>query len=631
MLGYLRENTGNWIIKFFLAVIVIVFVFLGVGSLGSKRNDSIASIDDEPISITEYQQSYKQVVNQLKSQFGNQLNDDILKALNVKQQALNALVEEKLLLKQADILGITISKKELQDSLLSIKAFQVDGKFDLTQYQNVLNQNALTTETFEQSQINALKRQKVNEMVLSAVNVSDLEARDWYQFQNKKIAVDYLKFDPKTYVDIRPDDKAILAYFAENQAKYKSVPKVKAVYLKFDPADHAGTVAIGDEKINAFYLDNGKLFETPEKVEARHILIKSDADASEAEQAEALKKARDVYEKALKGEDFSLLAKTYSDGPTKDNGGYLGFFEQKTMVKPFGDKAFSMKAGEISEPVKTQFGWHVIQVVSRVDASKQSLDQVKDQIKKELEQKEMQNLAYAQADKAFEAVIDGEEFEQIARIVNKKPFETNAFSIQGEGLPISDNLGFAKAAFELDLNDISNVKELNDAYYLIQVVEKIAPQDQALDIVKEQVTADLTQKMQKEAAKKDAQAIIEKLKTSATLEAIAQENKLSLQTTKLFSRSESVEEAGRSQEFVQAGFSLNLSHKIYPDIIETPDGYFVIGFNKEQFPEESELMNNLESVKLEISRKKQAQSYQAWLAELKKQHDIVYNSKLIDL
>ena len=642
MLGYLRENTGNWIIKFFLGIIVIVFVFLGVGSLGSKRNDSFASIDDEPISIKEFQQSYnkvvageayQQVLSQLKSQFGNQLNESILKALKgeANQQAMNALINEKIVLKHADKLGIKISDKELQNNLLSIKAFQIDGKFNFEQYQKLLNLEAVTTEMFEQDQINLLRQLKVREMVLSAVNVTDLEAKNWFLFQNKKIAVDYLKFDPRTYTDIHPDDNAVQAYFDENKAQYKSAPKVKAVYLRFDPADHKANVRITDENINSFYQENGKLFETPEKVEARHILFKVDATASETEDSEALKKANDVYEKAVKGGDFATLAKTYSEGPTNVNGGYLGIFEQKNMVKPFGDKAFSMKAGEISEPVKTQFGWHVINVVSRIDASKQSFDQVKDQIKKELERQDMQNLAYAQADKAFESVIDGDDLDEISRMVKIKQVETKAFSIKGEGLAIADNLGFAKAAFELNLGDISDVKQLGDAYYLIKVVEKIDPQEQDLAIVKEQVINDLTIKLQNETAQKEAQALLEKIKSVKTLGAIAQLNKLTVKTTKLFSRNDIIEDVGRSQEFIRAGFGLNQTNTIHPDIIETAGGYYVIEFNKQQLPEESEFMKNLKVIKQEIIWKKQAQSYQAWLAELRKQHDIVFDPKFINL
>ena len=434
MLRYLRENTGNWIIKIFLGIIVIVFVFLGVGSFGSKTNNSIGSIDDEPITIKEYQQAYKAIVNQLRIQFGDNLNDDLLKALNVKQQAINSIIEQKLILLEADKLEISVSDRELQQSLLSIKAFQKDGAFNLEQYKKVLSLNALNPEIFEANQINSLRQEKVRSLVLSAVNVSDLEAKNWYLFQNTKTAIDYLRFNPTDYSDIRPDEEQITAFYTQNKDQYKSAPKVKAMYLKFSPEDYQGQVSVSQEKINDYYEQNPEKFKTPEKVEASHILIKLAEDAPEEAVKAAEKRALAVYEKASTGQDFASLAKEFSEGPSKESGGYLGTFEKKSMVKPFADAAFALKAGEISPPVRTMFGWHIIKVTARFDASTQTLVQAAEKIKTELEQQERQNLAYDKSGEAFDAVIDGDDFEQVALIADKKIIATQAFSITVKGL-----------------------------------------------------------------------------------------------------------------------------------------------------------------------------------------------------
>ncbi|NOX34110.1 MAG: peptidyl-prolyl cis-trans isomerase, partial [Deltaproteobacteria bacterium] len=394
MLRYLRENTGNWIIKIFLGIIVIVFVFLGVGSFGSKRNNSVAMVNDEPVTIKEYQRAYKAMVDQMRARFGKNLNNDLLKALNVKQQALNSLIEQKLVLAEADKLDITVSDKELQDSLLSIKAFQQNGKFNLARYKKVLSLNSLNPEIFEQDQINSLRQQKVRDLILSAVNVSDFEAKSWYLFQNTKTSVNYLLFNPDDYTDIRPDDEQIDKYYTENKDKYKSKPKVKALYLKFSPEDYKDKVSISKADIKEFYDQNKEQFKIPPKIEARHILIKVNEDAKEEIVNQAEKRALKIYNMAEKGQNFQELAKKYSEGPSKDSGGYLGIFEKKAMVKPFADKAFSMKANEISKPVRTRFGWHIIKVVAKFDASIKTLAQVSEKIKRNLAQKELLNLAY---------------------------------------------------------------------------------------------------------------------------------------------------------------------------------------------------------------------------------------------
>jgi len=630
MLRYLRENTGNWIIKIFLGIIVIVFVFLGVGSMGSKRNDSIATINDEPITVKEYQQAYKAIVEQMRARFGKNLNDDILKALNVKQQALDSLIEQKLILLQADTLGIFVSDKELQNSLLSIKAFQKDGKFNLAQYKKVLSLNSLNPEIFEQTQINSLREQKVRNMVLSAVNVSDLEARNWYLFQNTKIAVDYLLFNPDDYTDIHPNEEEIKEFYDKNRDNYKSEPEIMALYLKFSPEDYKGEVTISKTNIKDYYEEQQDKFKIPQKVEARHILIKVDENAEEEKVKETEKRALEIYEMAVKGQDFEELAKQYSQGPSKESGGYLGIFEKQSMVKPFADKAFSLKPNEIGKPVRTRFGWHIIQLMAKFDASTQTFDQVSESIKQELEKVEIQNLAYYKAEEAFDAVIDGDDFEQVALIADKKIVKTKEFSIKGESLNILDNTGFARAAFELSLNNISDVKQFGDSYYLIKVIEKIEPVDQDLYVVKKRVVKALLADLQKEQAKKDALLYLTKAIDAKALDKPAKEQNIEVKSTKLFTRTGTVEDVGNSPEFIQASFSLNDNNKIYPETIETSLGYYIIGFKEEKFPEESEISKKLKNVKNEITGEKQAQSYQAWINELKKHNKINYDPQILN-
>ncbi|WP_300458529.1 SurA N-terminal domain-containing protein [Desulfobacula sp.] len=630
MLRYLRENTGNWIIKLFLGIIVIVFVFLGVGSFGSKRNDSIATINDKPITIKEYQQAYKTMVDQMRSRFGKNLNDDILKALNVKQQALDSLIDQKIILAEADKLDITVSDTELQQNLVSIKAFQKEGRFDLDQYKKVLNMNSLNPEIFEQLQIDSMRQQKIKDLVLSAVNVSDLEARDWYVFQNKKVAVNYLLFAPEAYADIHPDENQIKTFYTAHTDQYKSETKIQAVYLKFSPDEYKAAVNITDANIKEYYEQYPELFLTPEKVEARHILIKVGEDADEETVAQTQKRAQDIYEMAVKGQEFEQLAKQYSEGPSKDTGGYLGVFEKQSMVKPFADKAFAMKPDEISTPVRTQFGWHIIKVIARFDAATQTLAESSAKIKKELEQKELQNLAYYKAGEAFDAVIDGDDLEQVALIANKKILTTKEFTLAGEGLDMTDPAGFAKTAFELPLDDISDVIDLGGVYYLIKVFKKIDPVVQELDLVKDRVIKELTAKLQHERAKEAAQLTLAKAVDAQTLDLAGKDHSLTVKSTELFTRNATIEDVGSSPEFIRASFSLNETNKIYPETIETPAGFYLIGFKEQALPEESEISENFKRVKEEVTWRKQGESFQAWMKEVKKHYTINYDPEMLN-
>ncbi len=649
MLGYLRENTGNWIIKFFLGIIVIVFVFLGVGSFGSKRDDSVATINDESITIKEYQRAYKMLVDQMRARFGENLNDDILKALNVKQQAIDSLIDERLVLSEANKLGIIVSEKELQQSVLSIKAFQIEDKFNLEQYKRVLSMNSLTPETFEKSQINALREQKVRDMLFNTINVSDLEARNWYLFQNTEIAVDYLMFNPGEYTDIEPDADKVKNYYTENQDNFKSDPKIKVMYFKFSPEDYKDAASISDLQIKDYYQEHLDEFKVPQMIEARHILIKVDEDALEEKVEETKLKALEIYEMAVNGQAFEELAKKYSEGPSKESGGYLGKFEKNAMVKPFADKAFSMKAGEIGEPVRTRFGWHIIKLVDKFESSTKTLAQVSKKIGKDIKALEMKNLAYYKAGEAFDSVIDGDDFAQVALIANKKISTTNEFSIDGDGLALDDSAGFARAAFDLTKDDISDVKQFGDSYYLIKVIKKIEPVVLEFDLVKDRIVNELKAKLQKEKAKEQAQIYLAKAIDSNNIDSKAIDSKaidsididsidikqlgrdhsLKFKTTKLFKRNGNIQEIGNSVAFIKAGFSLNKENMIYPEIVENSLGYFVIQFKEKKLPDELEISQNIKSLKEQILRSKQAQAYQTWIAQLKKQNKITYNLQIL--
>ena len=285
-----------------------------------------------------------------------------------------------------------------------------------------------------------------------------------------------------------------------NSENYKSDLKIQTEYLEFSPEDYKDDISITDVMIKDYYQEHRQEFKIPQTVEARHILIKVQEDATQEKVDSGQKQAQDIYDMAVDGKDFQELAKKYSQGPSKESGGYLGKFEKNAMVKPFADKVFSMETGEISEPVRTMFGWHIIKLVDRFDASTKTLEQVSKKIREEIETLEMQNLAYYKAGEAFDSVIDGDDFEQVALIAGKKILTSNEFSVNGKGLDLENNANaeFARTAFELPLDVISDIKQFGDSYYLIKTIKRVDPVILEFDLVKERVIDELRAKLQKE-------------------------------------------------------------------------------------------------------------------------------------
>lgn len=633
MLKLMRENTGSWIIKILLGLIVLVFVFLGMGSIGANRGNEVATINDQPITLDEYQRSYQNIIEQMRQRFGDNLNDEILQMLQVKKQALDRLIDERLISGEADRLKIEVSNQELANSLLGVPAFRKNGVFDLATYKAVLSRNRMNPESFEAMQLQALREQKVRDLVLSTLSVSDQEAKAWYTHNKTQVGIDYLVFDPAAYRDIAVDAKALADFYESNKEKYKSEAELTVKYLEFAVKDYQDQVTISDDEIEAYYQENLDSYKVPEKVEARHILIRVPQDADELTVEAARKEAETIHAKALGGEDFALLAKTFSQGPTKEDGGYLGSFARDAMVKPFADAAFSLAPGGISEPVKTQFGWHVIKVEAKLPASTTPLDKVAVEIRKTLATAEIKNLAYNDAGKAFDGIIDGDDLEQAGLITGKKVLTAGPFTEKGTGDAVAGVQGFAQAAFALSLNEIGDVKEIGDNYYIIKPIEKIDSEVLPLEAVRDAVTKDFTAQLQQERAKKEAQAFLDELKNDKDgkdIKAVAKAKGLEAKASSLFVRGATVPEFGPNSEITAVAFELTPENRVHPAVVPGIGGFYVLAFREQKLPDAAEIDENLDGVKISLARSKQGRVYGEWLGELRMAANIDIKKGFLD-
>ena len=299
MLRMMRENTGSWIIKIILGLIVVVFVFLGMGSMRSKKANQVAMVNEVPITMDEFRHAYQNVVEELRQRFGDNLNDELLKLLQVKKTAMDRLVEARLISQEADRLGITVAPQEIQHRLATIPAFQKDGAFDLATYRRVLSRNRFTPESFESLQMETLRQNRVRELVLKNIKVSDPEAAVWYRESATQVGIDYLYADPDQFTDLSPTAEQIQKYYENNTDQYQSLPMVEVKYLSFDAADFKGKASVSQEQIAQYYRENTAAYTKGETVDASHILIRVASDADPETDAAAEKKAREVYDKAM--------------------------------------------------------------------------------------------------------------------------------------------------------------------------------------------------------------------------------------------------------------------------------------------------------------------------------------------
>jgi peptidyl-prolyl cis-trans isomerase D len=631
MLSLMRKHAGSWLIKVVLGVIVVVFVFWGVGSYREQRRNRVAVVNGATISVEAYRSAYNQLMEQYRKQFGNVLDEKLLKTLDLKRQALNQLVNRRLVLQEAERIDLRVTKEELVRAIQTMAAFQLNGRFDPRRYQRMLSLNRMTPAMFEESMQEELLAQKMQGLILGSIKVSDSEALETFKWREAKVSLEYVAFKPSSYKDVKVTPQELETYFSEHQKDYEIPPKVKARYLRFGFKNFESQVNVSEEDVSQYFELNNEKYTSPKKVRASHILFDVDPAATQ-EQIEAVRnKALKVLNEAKAGTDFGKLAEQYSDDPgSKTKGGDLGFFTKDRMVKPFSDAAFAMKPGEISKPVRTRFGWHLIKVEGVHEAKEPTLAEVKDQIRSQLVKEGARTMAYDRAEEIADACYGAGHIDDVAKGRGLETFATDLFA-RGEqikGIPGAEK--FTKAAFDLSNDEVSESLDLADGYYILEVMERKPAEIPELGAVEKKVKKDLMAVKQDEQAKKDAEAFLNALKGGMAFQKEAKNRKLEAKGTGFFKRFDSIPGIGAEQEVMDVAFSLNPSAPLPGAVIKARQGYYVIRLKDRQAADPKEFEAKKSDTKAGVIFQKRQKLMDEWLAQLRQEGEITIEEGFLE-
>ncbi len=624
MLDLMRKNAGSWIIKGLLGIIVVVFVFWGVGSFRAQRGNRVALVNGEVITGHEYQEAYNSLVEQVRAQFGKSLDENMLKALDLKKKALDRLIERKIVVKEAEKMKFRVTNEELSQAIVNIKAFQSDGVFNKKVYERALSQNHMTPELFEASVKESMLIERIMSFVTGGVRISDQEALEWFKWKGASVNVDYVIFNPERYTGINPAIEELKAFFEKNKKAYKTEDKIKISYLMFEPGSYASKATVEDKDINEFYETNIDKFKRPKMVEARHILLKVEEGASPEIVEETRVKIANILKMIKEGQPFEDLAKKYSDCPSRSKGGYLGAFQKKDMVEPFAGTAFSLKPGEISEPVLTRFGWHIIKTEKVNEEKVFSLQETRGAILKKISEDKAKNLAYDEAEAVYN---DSLQMKDLAKAAEKHglTIKMTDFFSKNEASQITgiDNPTLiASEAFAMPEKEISDVKESGNGYTIIQVVGKMAAKIPELKDVNDAVKADLVKEKQNEKAEKEAGALLTALKNGGDLTKESAKYGLSVSETGFFMRNDNIPNIGQEPQIAEAAFTLS-KERLFPEsAVRGTKGHYVIRFKEKKDPSSEGFDKEKDNIRKALLEQKKIKTFDAWLAQAKSRSKI---------
>ena len=423
MLDVIRSNAQSIGIKIAFGLIIVVFVFWGVGSYTGGTVSDIILVNDRPITIYELHTLAANMTRQLKDRQPD-LTDDQLKQYQVRLRAAQQLIMNIILEQEAQRIGIAVTPFELRREIETLPYFKnQDGVFDPALYQQILSNNGSTPATFEKSVSTELLQRKLFDHVTAGAAVSETEARNLFNFLAERRTMDYVLFPLADFAEqAAPTEEAILAaYDAGRDAAFKVPAKANVEYLLIGADTLAEAFAPDEAAIQAFYDAHKERFMTSEQVRARHILLLAPAGAAPGSEAEkqnqaAEQKIKELHKRLLAGEDFAELAKAHSeDVVSAQNGGELGWFGHGQMVPEFDAAAFALKPGEISEPIKTGYGYHIIQLEERQDAAPQPLDTVREEIRQQLGSQQAAGKLQDILDQILLAVMGGKDLTTAAQ------------------------------------------------------------------------------------------------------------------------------------------------------------------------------------------------------------------------
>lgn len=624
MLQAMRDNASSWIIKVLLMAIVVAFVFMAFGSYKTQKASKVATVNKQSISADDYRETYNNLLQRVRQQFGSNLNDEILKMMNLKQQAMDQIITRTLILQEAKKLNLIVSDEELTRTIQDMQFFRENDSFSTVLYEKMLKRVGITPEQFEKDQRDQMLAQKLQLFITSNIHVSEAEAREWYDWENALVNINVVQFEPKTYTGIEPTEEEVKTHFEQNKNNYKTEPKIKVKYLRFLPETYKKDIQVTNDEIQEYYDNNQAVYSVEKTVEARHILIRLDENALPEKVEETKTEADRIAKEAREGKkDFSELAKSFSQDSTKDKGGYLGKFVKEAMVKPFSDKAFSMKAGEISDPVRTQFGWHIIKVENIYPAATRTLAEVEPEIRRNLIEEKARNIAYDEAESFFDALLDGDDLSKEAESRNLKVIETDFFTKNQGPADVGDREKFASAAFDLPEAEISDILELEGNYYLIQVAGKIPQQISEFQAVSEKVKTSLIQKMKDQKASAEAETFLKSLGKQNSLTQESAKKGLKVITTGFFKRNDPIPQVGDEKAISDAAFLLS-NKKQWPEkVIRGTAKYYVIEFVDRKKPNPDDFQKEKEKIINKLSMSNKRDTFDSWLTKVRSASEII--------
>jgi peptidyl-prolyl cis-trans isomerase D len=580
--------------------------------VGEVSTDTVAKVGDESITVAEIRQQLDQVMQRNPAA-------KVMEPIYA-QRILTDLVSQKEIEYEAKRLGITVSDQERADRIRQYlpTAFNNGTFVGMDRYAaEVQARFQLTVPVFEELIRQSLLTEKFQKLVTDGISVGPAELLDEFRYKNEKVKLDYALIKPEDLeAKINPDEAEIKAFYDKNKSNYQ-VPERRVVrYALVDVNQIRQGIQVSDDQLKVQYQKNIQDYQVPNRVHVEHILLMTVGNKTDAEVEEIKKKAEDVLKQARSGAKFEDLAKKYTEDPgTKDKGGDLGWLVQGQTVPEFEKAAFSLQKGQISDLVRTQYGFHIIKAIDKETARTKSFDEVKESLRAPLLLSQADKQASDTADQMSAAIRQSNKtsLDDLAKQYHLTVSETRPVSATDPLIELANSKDAKDAIFRQRAGDLS-LPIRTDRGYVVLLVKEIQPAHPGtLEEVRDKVVADLKRQKSIELARSKAEDLIKRVKAGEKFDPAAKGLGLDPKASDLLARNGTIPGAASGKQLT-AAFNLNAGEVGAP--LTLGQNWLVYQVAEKQEPNPADFEKQKKDLTEEALQAKRSLAYEAFRTAL---------------
>jgi len=580
-------------------MLVASFAIWGIGDIfyGSPTEETVVSVGSSEITGGELNDAFNRNLSNLQRQFGGQFTREQAIGLGLLQQTMQEQIGLRLVDLEATEMGISVDDNTLRRLITQDPAFQSAGSFDRVRFNQLLSRAGLSEEGYLASFRQEIARNTLTGSIAAAATVPDAQVDAIYNFRNEERRGRFLKIADADMENIpAPDDASLEAIYSENEEQFTAPEYRRITYVTIEPEDLLEEIEVSDDDIQVAYDDRSARYVSPERRSIEQLLVPDEETASTA---------TSLIEE---GKDFAAIAEEL-DGVSVTE---LGEITAAGMPAGIGTEAFAIGEGEVTDPVKSPFGFHLFKVNAITPEEVTPLADVRDELQREIALVEAEERLPSLATQLDDELAAGLAVPEAAGAVGLSANTVEAIDRQGrdrQDEPVPALEGWAQllqTAFDAPLNEPSLLEETDDgAYYVIQIDEITEPALKPLDDVREDVVTIYEQQQRREAAKTLAEELHAKLQEAASFDTVAADAELTIVTIDPLKRSDDGTANSINRATIDALFMTD-ANEIADEVIDADDGVLILAVDEVIEKSPSEDAEAREQLKIELERQVQA-------------------------